>query len=61
MKVKRMLAGIVAMAMTMGMTSAVVLADETENTPEETSVVETAEPKEKETKGKGFLLAYGFI
>ena len=50
MKVKRILAGFVAMAMTASMMSALVFADETENTPEETSVVETAEPKEKETK-----------
>ncbi len=50
MKAKRILAGFVAMAMTMGMMSSLVLADEAENTPEETSVVETTEPKEKETK-----------
>ena len=50
MKAKRLLAGIIAMAMTMGMMSSLVLADESENAPEETSAVETTEPKEKETK-----------
>lgn len=50
MKAKRILAGFVAMAMTMGMMSSLVLADEAENAPEETSVVETTETKEKETK-----------
>lgn len=50
MKAKRLLAGLIAMAMTMGMMSSLVLADESENAPEETSVVEATEPKEKETK-----------
>lgn len=50
MKAKRILASFIAMAMTMGMMSSLVLADESENAPEETSVVETTEPKEKETK-----------
>ena len=50
MKAKRLLAGLIAMAMTMGMMSSLVFADEAENAPEETSVVETTEPKEKETK-----------
>ena len=50
MKAKRIFAGLVALAMTMGMMSSLVLADETENAPEETGVVETTEPKEKETK-----------
>lgn len=49
MKAKRVLASFIAMAMTMGMMSSLVLADESENAPEETSVVETTEPKEKET------------
>ena len=50
MKAKRLLAGLVAVAMTMGMMSSLVLADESENAPEETSAVETTEPKEKEAK-----------
>ena len=50
MKYKRILASFIAMAMTMGIMSSLVLADETETAPEETSVVETTEPKEKETK-----------
>lgn len=50
MKTKRILASFIAMAMTMGMMSSLVLADESENAPEETSVVETTEPKEKEAK-----------
>ena len=50
MKAKRILASFIAMAMTMGMMSSLVLADESENAPEETSVVEATEPKEKETK-----------
>ena len=50
MKAKRILASFIAMAMTMGMMSSLVLADESENAPGETSVVETTEPKEKETK-----------
>ena len=50
MKLKRILAGFVAMAMTIGMMSSLVLADEADNAPEETSAVETAESKEKEEK-----------
>ena len=50
MKLKRLLAGIVAAAMTVGMMSTLVLADEAENAPEETSVAQTTETKEKETE-----------
>ncbi len=50
MEFKRILAGFIALAMTMGMMSSLALADEAENAPEETSVAETSEHKEKETK-----------
>ena len=50
MKLRRLLAVIIAMAMTVGMTSALVIADEAENAPEEQAAVETTEPEEKETK-----------
>ena len=50
MKMRRIFAGVIAMAMTMGMMSSLVIADEADNTPEETSVVETTETKEKVTK-----------
>lgn len=50
MKMRRIFAGVIVMAMTMGMMSSLVIADEADNTPEETSVVETTETKEKVTK-----------
>ena len=50
MKVKRILAGFIATVLTFGMMSSLLIADEAENTPEETSAVETTEPEEKETK-----------
>lgn len=50
MKLKKLLSVFIAMAMTVGMMSSLVLADEAENVPEEAGVVETAEPKEKEEK-----------
>ena len=50
MKIKKLLAVIVAMAMTVGMMSSLAFADEAENTPEETDVAETLESKEKEDK-----------
>ena len=50
MKVKRILAGFVAMAMTASMMSALVFADETEDKAEETTVEQTAETKAKETE-----------
>ena len=53
MKLRRLLAGIVAAAMTVGMMSCIVLADEAENAPEETSVAQTTETKEKEGKEEG--------
>ena len=45
MKLKRLLSMLVATAMTVGMMSFTVLADEAENAPEETGVVETTEAK----------------
>ena len=56
MKLKRLLAGFIAVAMTVTMIPALVFADEAENTAEETTAVETTEAKEekkpavKETK-----------
>ena len=50
MKLRRILAGVVAMAMTVSMMSSLVLADEADSAPEETAAAETAEPKEKEEK-----------
>ena len=56
MKMKRFLAGFIAVAMTVAMIPTLVFADEAENTAEETTTVETTEAKEekkpaaKETK-----------
>ena len=51
MKLRRLLAGFVATAMTIGMIPALVLAEETGNEPAETEVVETTEkPTVKETE-----------
>lgn len=50
MKLKRLLSALVITAMTVGMMSFTALADEAENAPEETGVVETTEPREEETK-----------
>ena len=49
MKLRRLLAGFVAAAMTIGMIPALVLADDTGNEPEETKVVEATEPEPNET------------
>ena len=49
MKQKRLLAGLIAMAMTVGMMPALVFAEETVEEPAETEVALTTESKEKET------------
>ena len=50
MKMKRLLAGFVAVAMTVGMTPSLVLANIIDYEPEETGVVETTEPEETKKK-----------
>ena len=50
MKLKRLLAGFVVMAMTAGMMSCLVFADESENEPKETTAVETTETEAEEKK-----------
>ena len=50
MNLKRLLAGFVAAAMTVGMIPALVFAEEGSNEPAETEVVETTESKAKETE-----------
>ena len=50
MKLKRLLAGFIAVAMTAAMIPAMVFADESENAAEETTAVETTEAKEEEKK-----------
>ena len=50
MKLKRLLAGLVAVAMTASMLPAVVFADEGENETKETAAIETTEPEKKETE-----------
>ena len=50
MKLKRLLAGFVALAMTATMIPAMVFADESENKTEETTAVETTEAKEEKKK-----------
>ena len=47
MKLKRLLAAFVAIAISVSMMSSLVLADEADNAPEETAAVENAESKEK--------------
>ena len=50
MKLKRLLAGFIAVAMTAAMIPAMVFADESENAAEETTAVETTQAKEEEKK-----------
>lgn len=50
MKLKRLLAGLIAVAMTASMLPAVVFADESENEPEQTTAATTTEAEKKETE-----------
>ena len=50
MKLKRLLAGFIAVAMTVGMIPTLVFADEAENGTKETAAVEATESKEEEKK-----------
>ena len=49
MKLRRLLAGFVAVSMTVGMMPAVVFAKGLDYEPEDTEAVETTEPETKET------------
>ena len=58
MKLKRLIAGLIAIAMTTAMMPALVFADEGENGSEQTepAAVETTEPEKKETDRKSTRL-----